>query len=210
MKILSVCACSIALLAASPCRQTAAGAGLTSVDDPLVGVREFTLQPHQHTAQREHRFNEIHIFRDAGTITCTDSEGKTENVDFNANDVRWDPAGNPYTCENLTDFAIEVVEVELRNRPANPPRVLSNLDMLIADPQHYRFVFENDQTRVLRVLYGPHEKGATHEHARPRVVVNLNNKVRAESGSVYLRKPEVHQEQKDKNYVVERIVVELE
>jgi quercetin dioxygenase-like cupin family protein len=32
------------------------------------------------------------------------------------------------------------------------------------DPKHYRVEFENDQVRVLRVQYGPHEKSVMHRH----------------------------------------------
>lgn len=37
-------------------------------------------------------------------------------------------------------------------------------DAVAADPQHYTVEFENDQVRVLRVVYGPHEKSVMHEH----------------------------------------------
>ncbi len=32
------------------------------------------------------------------------------------------------------------------------------------DSQHYKVVFENDQVRVLRISYGPHEKSVMHYH----------------------------------------------
>jgi len=32
------------------------------------------------------------------------------------------------------------------------------------DPKHYKVEFENDQVRVLRVHYGPHEKSVMHSH----------------------------------------------
>src|SRR5258708_34024150 len=38
-------------------------------------------------------------------------------------------------------------------------------DPVSADPKHYKVEFENDQVRVLRVTYGPHEKGAVHDRA---------------------------------------------
>jgi quercetin dioxygenase-like cupin family protein len=37
-------------------------------------------------------------------------------------------------------------------------------DAVKADPKHYKVEFENDQIRVLRVNYGPHEKSVMHEH----------------------------------------------
>jgi quercetin dioxygenase-like cupin family protein len=32
------------------------------------------------------------------------------------------------------------------------------------DSKHYKVVFENDSVRVLRIMYGPHEKSVMHEH----------------------------------------------
>ena len=37
-------------------------------------------------------------------------------------------------------------------------------DAVKVDPNHYKVEFENDQVRVLRVTYGPHEKSVMHEH----------------------------------------------
>lgn len=47
-------------------------------------------------------------------------------------------------------------------------------DAVKADPKHYKVVFENDQVRVLRISYGPHEKSVMHSHPAG-VVVYLNN-----------------------------------
>jgi hypothetical protein len=37
-------------------------------------------------------------------------------------------------------------------------------DPVHVDPQHYVVEFENDQVRVLRIHYGPHEKSVMHGH----------------------------------------------
>ncbi len=37
-------------------------------------------------------------------------------------------------------------------------------DPVKVDPKHYKVEFENDQVRVLRITYGPHEKSVMHEH----------------------------------------------
>ena len=37
-------------------------------------------------------------------------------------------------------------------------------DAVKVDPKHYKVEFENDQVRVLRVNYGPHEKSVMHSH----------------------------------------------
>ena len=43
-------------------------------------------------------------------------------------------------------------------------------DPVKVDPQHYKVIFENDQVRVLRIHYGPHEKSVMHSHPDSVVV----------------------------------------
>src|SRR3989441_6839202 len=42
--------------------------------------------------------------------------------------------------------------------------ILSAQDAAKVDPKHYTVVTENDQVRVLKVHYGPHEKSVMHSH----------------------------------------------
>src|SRR5437899_11355645 len=37
-------------------------------------------------------------------------------------------------------------------------------DPVKVDPKHYTLVSENDQVRILRIHYGPHEKSVMHSH----------------------------------------------
>jgi quercetin dioxygenase-like cupin family protein len=37
-------------------------------------------------------------------------------------------------------------------------------DPVTVDSKHYRVEFENEQVRVVRITYGPHEKSVMHEH----------------------------------------------
>jgi quercetin dioxygenase-like cupin family protein len=43
-------------------------------------------------------------------------------------------------------------------------------DPVKVDPKHYKVEFENDQVRVLRITYGPHEKSVLHYHPASQVV----------------------------------------
>jgi quercetin dioxygenase-like cupin family protein len=47
-------------------------------------------------------------------------------------------------------------------------------DAVKVDAKHYKVEFENDQVRVLRITYGPHEKSAMHSHPAS-VIVFLND-----------------------------------
>src|SRR5207302_8740865 len=42
--------------------------------------------------------------------------------------------------------------------------ILSAQDAAKVDPKHYTVVSENDQVRILRAHYGPHEKSVMHSH----------------------------------------------
>jgi quercetin dioxygenase-like cupin family protein len=41
---------------------------------------------------------------------------------------------------------------------------LAAQDAVKVDPKHYTVVSENDQVRILKVHYGPHEKSVMHSH----------------------------------------------
>lgn len=49
-------------------------------------------------------------------------------------------------------------------------------DPVKVDPKHYKVEFENDQVRVLRITYGPHEKSVMHEHPNAVAVFLTNSK----------------------------------
>jgi len=46
--------------------------------------------------------------------------------------------------------------------------ILSAQDAAKVDPKHYTVVSENDQVRILKVHYGPHEKSVMHSHVPHR------------------------------------------
>jgi len=54
-----------------------------------------------------------------------------------------------------------VVALALQFVGAHPARAQ---DAVTADPAHYTVEFENDQVRVLRVVYGPQQKSVMHGH----------------------------------------------
>lgn len=43
-------------------------------------------------------------------------------------------------------------------------RIVSAQDAVKVDPKHYSIITENDQVRILKVHYGPHEKSVMHSH----------------------------------------------
>jgi len=43
-------------------------------------------------------------------------------------------------------------------------RIVSAQDAVKVDPKHYTVITENDQVRILKAHYGPHEKSVMHSH----------------------------------------------
>ena len=61
--------------------------------------------------------------------------------------------------------------VELK---AAPPATALTLDAVRVDPARYKIDFENDKVRVVRLGFGPREKGVMVEHP-PRVLATLSD-----------------------------------
>ena len=56
--------------------------------------------------------------------------------------------------------------------------IVSAQDAVKTDPKHYTVVTENDQVRILKVHYGPHEKSGLHAHPGGVVVVLTSGHLR--------------------------------
>ena len=55
--------------------------------------------------------------------------------------------------------------------------ILSAQDAVKVDPKHYTLISENDQVRILKVHYGPHEKSVMHSHPNSVAVFLTDSKV---------------------------------
>ncbi len=68
-----------------------------------------------------------------------------------------------HASEELAGATSEAVMVELKE-PGTGIAANTTLDAAKVDPKHYKVVVDNDQVRVLRARYGPHEKSVMHGH----------------------------------------------
>jgi quercetin dioxygenase-like cupin family protein len=50
-------------------------------------------------------------------------------------------------------------------------------DPVVVDTAHYKVEFENEQVRVLRITYGPHEQSVMHDHPAGVGVLLTDSKV---------------------------------
>lgn len=167
-----------------------------------------TEQPHQPSPLHEHKLNRVMVYLDSGEMIETNAAGRRRTIDFKAGEVRWSPATGPHISEYNADHPVRIVEVEIKNMPASAPPA-NPLDPVKVDPKHYALILENNQVRVLRVRFGPHESSARHEHAMNHVVVYLTDQARGKAGEVHLDGPTTHSEQNTLDQAVERIAIDL-
>lgn len=144
-----------------------------------------SVQPHRPVlAPNGHARNRVFIYMDDGVMTRREGNSPAKTIVFHRGDVGWIPASSGYVSENTTDRPVRILMVDLKGTPSGPTRV-TKLDPAIVDPKHYTVVLENDQVRVLRIHFDPHDKGQRHEHILNRIVLYLNDQAsnrRAEIG----------------------------
>ena len=178
------------------------------LDTPQARVYIATLQPHAPVVSKNgHATHRALIYMDDGAMTVTEGTGKT-TINFKRGAVRWRPSSGPYTAENTGDQPIRILEIDLKGPPAGPLPV-TKLDPVAVDPQHYKVELENEFVRVLRVHFGPGEKGARHEHILNRVVFYMNDQPNAKADDVRLSGAATHSEANESAQPAYRIAVEI-
>src|SRR5262245_17952400 len=167
-----------------------------------------TLQPRTpEIAKNGHATHRVLIYLDDGVMTRKEGEQSTR-VEFRRGDVRWRPASGAYVSENVSDHPVRILEIDLKGPPAGPAPV-SKLDPAKVDAKHYKVEFENEHVRVLRIHFGPREKGETHEHILNRVVVYMNDQTAGRADDVRIAGAATHAEENASDQAADRIAVEL-
>lgn len=211
MRIIQCCATLVLFVAMSLWGQSpASGVSIDNkFDTPQVHVYVATLLPHIPVPSRTgHATNRVLIYLDGGVMTRREGSDEVRNIEFHRGDVRWRPASGAYVAENIGDAPIRILEIDLKGKPAGPAPA-SKLDPVVVDARHYKVEFENDQVRILRVHYDPHDKGELHEHILNRVVLYLNDQPGAKADDVRISGAGTHTEQNTGDTPADRIAVEL-
>ena len=177
--------------------------------------------PGHRGALHRHALNRVMIHLDAGHQSQIFEGGKVRENRFKAGDVRWDPADGMHTSENVGTAPYHVAEIEVK-KPAGAPVRFSGLDPVKVDPKHYHVELENDQVRVTRVRFGPHERAPMHEHLLPRLTVTMTEQairvtlsdgsvreVRNAAGKMSLGVPAKHSEENLSDSPFEAFMVEF-
>ena len=132
-------------------------------ENDRVRVLRITYGPGEKSVMHFHPDN-VGVFLTDMKGRFTLPDGRPEEAEAKTGEAVWADGGQ-HLPENLTDEPLELVLVELKEPLAEAGETSSTVpDATEADPDHYKVVFENDQVRVLRITYGPHEKSVMHEH----------------------------------------------
>ena len=91
----------------------------------------------------------------------------TVTIDLNSGNVRYSDSDD----RRPHNTAIREIRVELKAAPETTPLAL---DAVRIEPTRFKVVFENDRVRVVRLRFGPHERGVMVSHP-PRVLVTLTD-----------------------------------
>jgi hypothetical protein len=129
-------------------------------ENDRVRVIHFTESGHSKLPMHSHSaYVTVGLTSDHSKYTFPDGKSSVERT--KAGSVTYSKVMT-HAYENLSGAASESVMVELKKPGAAAAK--TTLDPVKVDPKHYKVVLENDQVRVLRATYGPHEKSVMHEH----------------------------------------------
>jgi len=172
---------SLLLLAVAVASSLAEETVKTPINNDDVRVLDVVVQPHEKTKMHEHKANRVMLYRTAGAQDFEYADGRKSTLKFRQNQVMWSPQDGMHLAAVATEKPVNIVEIELK-KPGAGKKITTALDPLKVDPKHYKLEFENDQVRVFRVKFGPHESAPLHEHQLNRIMVYLTDaKVRVTS-----------------------------
>ena len=111
----------------------------------------------------------VHVNLAAGETPpkYTPAAALSVTIDLNSGNVRYSDSDD----RRPRNTAIREIRVELKAAPETTPLAL---DAVRIEPTRFKVVFENDRVRVVRLRFGPRERGVMVSHP-PRVLVTLTD-----------------------------------
>jgi hypothetical protein len=92
-------------------------------------------------------------------------------IDLDSRKTRYVDSSSRHELASPSEKAVREIWVELK---AAPPANALTMDAVRIDPARYKVDLENDEVRVVRLGFGPREKGVMVEHP-PRVLATLSD-----------------------------------
>src|SRR3989441_9548215 len=77
-----------------------------------------TLEPRTPAiAKNGHATNRVLVYLDDGVMTREEG-GQSTRIEFRRGDVRWRPASGAYVAENISDYPVRILQIDLKGPPA--------------------------------------------------------------------------------------------
>jgi hypothetical protein len=172
MQIPSLIAMVVTGLAAQPI--AVAPSATLFENDQVKAVRALE-KPHVKGKFHDHKLNRVMVYLQSGQQRFEYQDGREPAVfSYKAGEVKWRPAEGMHSPEVVSNGPFNIVEIELK-KPGAGKKILTSIDPVKIDPKHYKVEFENDQVRVIRAHFGPHESTPMHEHTLNRIIVFLTD-----------------------------------
>lgn len=92
-------------------------------------------------------------------------------VDLNSGAVRYSDTVSPEDLERPANADLREIRVELKTAPETKPL---RLDAARIEPTRFKVLLENDRVRVVRLRFGPRERGVMVSHPA-RVLITLTD-----------------------------------
>jgi hypothetical protein len=128
-----------------------------------------------HPKMHVHPYNRVMIYGTAGGEWLHFVDGHTQDLKWQAGEVKWSPVEKPHYSEippgaNEGTRGPAGLDIGIK-KPGVPGTVARTaLDPLRVDPKDFKLEFENPQVRVLRLTLGPRQSVPMHEYVLNRIV----------------------------------------
>ena len=140
-----------------------------------------------HAKMHVHRYNRVMIYGSQGGEWLHYLDGHTEDLKWQAGQVKWSPASGMHYSEIPTTSDVPrgsgLLDIGIK-RPGIPGKVVSAaLDPSRVDPRDFKLEFENNQVRVVRLKLGPRQSVPMHEYRLDHVVYYVTDENVRETSS---------------------------
>jgi hypothetical protein len=127
-----------------------------------------TIEPIQVAFENEYvRIVHVNLAAGEAPPKYTPAATPMVGVDLKSGGVQY--SDNVSDAQRPGNAAVREIRVELKAAPETTPLAL---DAVQIEPTRFKIVFENDRVRVVRLRFGPRERGVMVSHP-PRVLVTL-------------------------------------
>ena len=183
MNGMKVAMLAVALVLPAGIRQPPSAAGYTvqvEFENDQIRVTRVHYAPRASSPMHTHTGRAL-VAITGSRLRVTTSDGKTQETQRRPGEIYWGDSVT-HSAENLTDAAVETIEIEVKKASAAgvPVKIPSVDPATLKEPvpverePHHHVVLWNQYVRVLDVLFPPGDPALFHTHSNDNVSVELS------------------------------------